>query len=238
MTKLTEADLQKGVAALKDAASKNNPLARQAELFQKSQDGTISAEEKDELVKSLNGGGLAERATSGLATDTIKKSIDVSDFLRDTTSGITAGLQTLAESIQKSQGDDHAFKVALATTVAGLADAVQAQGEMMKSMASQMGIAMAQPARGPKSQGVRTGAQPLNKSFGGQPTAPTGQREEGLSKSQIADALDEMHLKKGLTHVAGIDLVKAISKYEATSMIDAPVLAEVQKHIASKNHAA
>ena len=54
MTKLTEADLQKGVAALKDAASKNNPLARQAELFQKSQDGTISAEEKDELVKSLN----------------------------------------------------------------------------------------------------------------------------------------------------------------------------------------
>lgn len=231
MKKLTEADLVKGMEALTEAANKNNTATRSAELFQKAQSGEITDDERDELVKSLRGSALTEKVTQGLGTDTIQKSIDVSDFLRDATTGITEGLRTLTDHIQKSQTDDHGFRVALATTISAMTDVITNQGELLKSMATQLGV---QAARPPKSQGVR-GAQPLAKSFAGTPAQANG-AEQGaeLSKSQILDGLDAM-ISKGLTSASnGEDLVKASTKYESLNLISPAVVADVQKFLAGK----
>lgn len=233
-TKLNEGDLKKGVEALKAAANAGNPLARRGVLFQKAQDGSATPEEIDELRKSLGSSSLADAATAPISgSDTIKKSIDVSDFLREATNGMTEGLRVLADHISKSQGDDHGFRIAAATTIAGMHDAIVAQGEMIKSIAAQVGVAMNQPARGPRSQGVR--AEPMAKSFAGQP-APQGAQAattgEDLSKGQILDVMDDMHLSKGIRQIGGEDMLKAISKYEHTNLISPSVLKAVQEHAA------
>lgn len=230
MKKLTEADLEKGMKALTEAATKNNTAARSAELFAKAQNGTITDDERDELVKSLNGAGLVEKSTAGMRSDQIQKSLDVSDFLRDMTGGITSGLATLSEHIQKSQSDDHGFRVALATTLSAMSDVIREQGEIIKSMSERMGVV---PARGPKSQGVR-GVQPMAKSFAGTPPQGGANVTGGdLSKSQILDAMDGM-IQKGIVAASnGEDLVKASTKYESLDAISPAVLADVQKYLAS-----
>lgn len=237
---LTEADLQKGLDALKTAASANNPTARRAELFQKAQSGEISDDERDELVKSLNGSALADKATAGLRDNgTIQKSIDVSDFLKESTEGTVEGLRVLAEHIQKSQGDDHAFRVALATTITDLVGTVQAQGQLIKSMGEKMGIALAQPARGPKSQGVAR-AQPMQKSFAGQGAAQgSAVQNDGteLTKSQTLDVLEEMNKSQALAP-CGENLTHAITKYESTNQISPALLKDVAAFVSRGNRAA
>jgi len=228
MKKMTEHDLEKGMNALAEAALKNNTATRAADLFAKAQSGEITDDEKDELVKSLRGDELASKVMGGFQTDTIQKSIDVSDFLRDATVGITDGLRTLTDHIQKSQGDDHGYRVALATTLASMTDVITSQSEMLKSMASQLGV---QPARGPMSKGVR-GAQPMAKSFAGAPTQANAMEQgSDLSKSQILDGLDAMIAKGGNNASNGEDLVKASTKYESLNQISPVVLADVQKFL-------
>lgn len=238
MAKLNESDLVKGLAALKAAATENNPHARRAELFQKAQNGTISSEENDELVKSLDGSTLTSKVQAGLQSDVIQKSIDVSDFLREQHKGVVDGLTVLTEHIQKSQSDEYGFRVALATTLTGLVDTVVQQGQLIKSMGESMGVAMAQPARGPKSQGV--GAQPMNKSFSGNPaSASAASQLDGteLSKSQILDVMEEMN--KAQAHSpSGESLMHAISKYESTNQISPSLLKDVAAFVAKGNRAA
>lgn len=239
MTKLTEADLQKGLDALKNAAASNNPHARRAELFQKAQSGAITPEENDELIKSLNGNALTEQVTRGLKTDTIQKSIDVSDFLRESNDGLITGLATLSEHIQKSQSDDHGFRIALATTLTGLVDTVVQQGALIKSMSEKLGVVVQQPARGPKAQGVR-GAQPMQKSFAGNP-APSGAgvQPDGieLTKSQTLDVLEEMNKSMSLAP-CGENLTHAVAKYESTNQISPALLKDVAAFVSRSNRAA
>lgn len=236
MKKLTETDLEKGLDALQEAASKNNPHLRQATLLAKAQDGTIADEEKEELIKSIDGSKLTSEVLAGFQSETIQKSIDVSDFLRDSTAGVTQGLEALTQHIQKSQSDDHGFRIALATTLASMTDVIKSQGELLKSMSEQFGEVAALPARGPKSQGVR--AQPMNKSFAGAPARQLGVAsvESDLSKSEILDGMEGM-LHKGVEVVEGEDLLKAISKYESSNQISPTLLREVSAYVV-KNHAA
>lgn len=230
--KLNQSDLSKGLDALKNAANKNNPLARRNELFQKAQSGTITTDENDELVKSLSGRDLVEAATASLNNnDTLQKSIDVSDFLREQHKGVVDGISALAEHIQKSDSDDHGFRVALATTITGLVNTVEAQGSLIKSMSEKLGVAMTQPARGPKSAGVNAGAQPMNKSFAGAaPTQNVDTQIDGseLSKSQILDVMEEMNKSSSSGKSAsGESLMHAISKYESTNQISPTMLRDV-----------
>lgn len=242
MTKLTETDLQKGVEALKVAANKGNVHARRAELFAKANAGTASDEEVEELRKSLSPESLAETTTAPMKSDTIRKSIDVSDFLREQTNGMVSGLEKLANHIQKSEATDHGFRVAVAQTLASMSDVVREQGEMLKSIATSVGVAMNNPARGPKAR--VQGVQPIAKSFagtggaGGQAPAPGTDDGEELSKAEILKTLDDMHLNKGMTNAGGEDLLKAIAKYENANVINPKVLAEVKAHRAKMLKAA
>jgi hypothetical protein len=239
MPKLNEDDLAKGLDALKAAANLNNPHARRAELFAKAQSGAISAEENDELVKSLSGSQLVDTVTDTLrSNDTIQKSLDVSDFLREQHKGVVDGLTALTEHLQKSQSDDQGFRVALATTLTSLADTVVQQSQLMKSMSEKMGVALSQPARGPKSVGVN--AAPMQKSFAGQ-VAPAGSvQTDGteLSKSQILDVMEEMNKSESGMAPSGENLTFAITKYESTNQISPALLRDVATFVAKSNRAA
>lgn len=223
---LSPTDLEKGIAKLTAAAASPS---RQQELFQKAQAGSITDTERDELVKSLSGGDLASSVAATMASENMQKSLEVSDYLREFHDGNVSVLTRLAETIEKSEGREQEFRVAMAQTVVSLAKSVQANGAALGAIADKLGIIAAQPARAPRAA-QRPGT--IEKSFGGQ---GPGQSDQ-LSKSAILDAMEEM--VKGAEVVAGEDMVKAAAKYESTNMITPEMLAEVRKHISAKSRAA
>ena len=233
-TGLKGTDLEKGLALLENAA---RVPSRRAELFQKSESGEITDAEREELIKSLGSPSLGERATEKLRTnDTISKSIEVSDDVRENHAGNVDALMTLATAMEKSETREQEFRIAAAQTLVGLAKSISAQnailesqGALLKSITEGMGIIAKQPARAPKSQGIPT-AQPLNKSFAGEDP------EGGLNKSMILDAMDDM-LQKGAQIVAGEDMLKAATKYETANMITPEMLVEVRKHLGTNKAA-
>lgn len=222
---LTPADLEKGLRAL-EAASTAGAAGNQ-ELLKKAADGSITEEEKDELIKSLSGDSLADKATKGLTgNDTIRKSVDVSDYLREQHYGMVAGLEVLASHMEKSQAVDHEFRKALATTVVQVASLVKSQAEEIAELRKSLDTWGAQPARAPKSPQTPT----LAKSFAG------GQSADSISKSQIEDAFSSM-LEKGMESIGGEELIKAATKYEVSGFISPPVLAEVKQFITNTHKA-
>jgi diphthamide synthase (EF-2-diphthine--ammonia ligase) len=237
---LTQADLEKGLKRLEEAAQA--PNARATELFGKAQDGTITSEEREELVKSVSGSStLGSRVTSALTgNDTIKKSLDVSDYLREQNGAVVSGLEVLASHLEKSDSQDQEFRVALATTMLQMSELVKSQAvrldtqdTMLKSISERLGIIAQQPARGPKSVAAAAAAAAggMNKSFGG------GSAQEGLSKSQIGDVLTDM-IEKGMQLVGGENLVLAATKYEGSNDISGELLKAVQEHVRKSNHKA
>lgn len=233
--KLTEMDLEKGIAALNAVANQNNVVARRTELLNKANDGSATTEEREELIKSLHGNDLADKATAGIRTsEPIQKSVDVSDFLKDITAGVQQGLEVVAEQIQKSQLDESGFRVALATTLAAMHDVVKTQGEMLKSLTGAVDANANQAARGPKSRGLgaSAAAQPIAKSFGGAAGAPVanGREQMQLTDNQIFDAMEGM-IKSGRTNVNGEDLTKAVIKLESLRQITPAVMAAVQEFV-------
>lgn len=238
MKKLTEEDLAKGLSALSAVAVQNNVAARRTELLAKANAGQASDEERDELIKSLSGNDLATRATEGFKTDEIKKSLDVSEFLKDMTAGVSQGLEVLAEQMQKSQVDEGNFRIALATTLCGFNDVLSAQSEIIKSqgelLKSLAGQAATQPARGPKSMGLTAApaAKVLQKSFGGAVGAqPARSSDISLSDDQIFTAMEGLQ-KSGTTHIGGEDLMKAVTQFESLRQVSEPVMAAVQAFVA------
>ncbi len=234
MKKLTEEDLAKGLNALTAVASHNNVAARRTELLSKANSGEATDEERDELIKSLSGNDLGQRAAAGLQTNEIKKSLDVSDYLKDLTSGIAQGLEVLGDQLSKSQEGEGNFRIALATTLVGINDVLQAQGEILKSLTAQAAQTATLPARGPKSLGVAgVPAKAIQKSFGGAQGAGASHAKPSvdLSDDQIFDAMEGLQ-KSGVFHVNGEDLTKAVSKYESLHQISQPVMEAVQAFVA------
>jgi hypothetical protein len=236
MTGINQTELEKGLRRLE--ASAKAPQARAADLFNKAQDGSITPEEREELIKSVST-DLGQRATNALAeSDTIKKSLDVSDYLREQHLGVVTGLETLAGHIEKSEARDQEFRIALASTLFQMGELVKSQvaradtaEAMLKSVTERLGIIAAQPARGPKSvagaQHAAANSQGMNKSFAGQPAE--GDR---LSKGQINEALTEM-LMKGTDTVGGESLVLAAAKYESLNEISPDLFKAVVDHVRS-----
>lgn len=203
---MDKTQLEAGLAALTAAAEAGNGAVRQKELFAKAQAGTITTEENDELVKSLGGHTLAKSVTAPFATnDVIAKSIDVSDYLRETNNALQKSLEVLADHVQKSEANDQSFRVALATSLNEL-------GKVVKSVQDDVARFMASP-RGPvQSTGVNTAGA----------TAPAvvdkpiaGQSASGkLSKSEALAIMQEISDRNGGKSSAGEDMSVAITNYE------------------------
>jgi len=209
--------LQTGLDALTAAAEASNPAARSKLLFAKANEGTITGEERDELVKSLGGGGgLAADVTAPLQSDAMVKSIDVSPYIKEQHGAVVAGLATLANRIEKSEGSEHQFRVALATSVVQM-------GELVKSLSDQVAALSGQPAGPVRSAGVNApAATPIEKSLAGQPA-------EGnkLSKSQVMEIMQTISEDNSGFAKSGENMSTAIAKYEITNEISKGLAKEV-----------
>jgi hypothetical protein len=226
---VTEEDLQKSLDRLAGMASPGDATSRKEELLSKAQSGEeLAKSERDELFALLGGGDNAPQPNPGeelikgmRENETIQKALDVSQYLDEQHSELCKALASLADRIEKSDQRQHELNLVQARAIVQM-------GSLVKAMSERLGVIETQPARQPKSRGVR--ATPLQKGFAGEP--PPG---EQLSKSEVLDALESMmheSVEKGGSGASagGEDLLKAISKYEQFNAISRPLLQEVQAY--------
>jgi hypothetical protein len=215
---MNKENLEKGLAALQHAADAGNPVARRNALLEKAKAGELTADENDELVKSLGGGSeLKDAATASLQTEGLQKSLDVSDYLREHHEGLQKSLGVLCDRLEKSEAQDQGFRIALAQTLTGM-------GDMVKGLADQVEVLSGRPAGPVKSQGVvgapADGAA-VEKSMAGQ---PSGRR---LTKSQVLDIMDVISEGGNGFPKGGENMATAIAKYESGTEISKALSEEV-----------
>ena len=230
---LTAGDLQKSLDRLTALAREGDGPSRKDALLAQANSDTLSKSEREELFELL--GGAASTADepgdhivkSMTENDTLQKALDVSEYLQEQHSELVKSLRNVGEEIQKSDNRRHEFNLVMARAIRDI-------GTMVKSLAEEMGTIGAQPARAPKSLGVKAG-QVLQKSFAGRAT-----ESDELSKSQVLDALDglmEDSMSKGGSGTLenGEDIALAVSKYEQTHMITKSMLGAAKSFIQKKN---
>lgn len=233
----TEDELQKALDILAEAAQ--TPEDEKETLLQKALDGTIDEAENARLVELMGGGAedtpaLAKSVTTPLqpeVNEKLKKSLDVSDYLDGLYQGITDGMSQLADVIEKSDHRQHNFNVVLAK-------GVRAIGELMKSLDERLETVENQPVGGPRAlKSQQQAAAHLKKSFAGQ-----GGAADTLSKSEVMDTLESMHIESiekgnGGMALCGEDLNKSITKYESTRRLSRPMFEELKTWRANKQAA-
>jgi len=235
---LTEGDLEKSLEALETLIDGDDTTSRKQELLSKAQGDDISDEEKDELFQLLGKSDSDADSEPSLSDDLRKgfdededivQALDVSAFLKAQHEALTKSMDVLSEHVEGRDKRQHEFNIVLANAVAQT-------GKLVKSMADKLGVALEQPAREPKSQGVQ-GAQPLNKSFHGDPAGsggPAGGGQlEDMTKSEVLDTLQSMLEKsvdagEGPVAKCGEDFSIAIAKYDGTMDMSPQLLEEMQ----------
>lgn len=248
MTKQETQAATAGVDALEKALEKLNDLAKSEkdeknELMAKSMKEELSEEESARLITLLKGGKgedktLAKSATANLTPESnsaVAAAVDVSDYLNAFNTGNIGALETLADTIEKSDARNHEVQLAMAKAIVSVGNLVKSLVADVNSWASQE-AAPPQGARTP-AQAVQQVAQPLNKSMAGAP--PAG---DVISKGEALELLDSMHqesLKKGMGGRAacGEDLNNAIAKYEMTSKMSKSLIDEMKAYRATKRSA-
>lgn len=233
--------LVKAMDALDAAAAGINEaeLDRRAELAKSLSEGTLSDEERQELlgllggteemVKSEGGGSVSDALSSEFAED-----YDVSPFLEKFGAAIGSSIDVMRDEISKSASGQQAFNQALAKSMRGVADVVRSQEAMIKSLVEQNEAlsgrleAVESRPRMRKSLANPGQAKPLQKSFAGQ--AP----QEGLTKSQAFEGLHRLMIKNaangGLTR-GGQPIDRIVARLEAgeNGVIDRNLMAEIKE---------
>ena len=228
---ISEDDLNKTLDELETLIKSDDPTSRKEALLAKAQTGDLDEAERDELFKALGGGDeladgeptFAENLTKSFAdNDGLQKSLDVSEYLDEQHGELIKSLTAVADRIESSDLRQHDFNIVLAK-------AIHQTGTLMKAVSHRLGVIETQPARGPKSRGVRVpeGQGALAKSFGGDPAAGTG---ESLSKGETLDLMVDMMEKSGNGQApCGEDITHATAKYEQTGLMSKAMLGDIVK---------
>lgn len=231
---LTEDDLQKSIDQLEAFADQHDPETRRSSLLQKAQEGDLSEDETTELFDLMKGQDqlertpLVEEVNQNLEeNDVMNKALEVSDFLSEQNKELVKSMNTLAQAVSDSDIRHLKFYTVLSKAVAHT-------GKMCSEINQRLNDLEQQPARSPKSKGLRV----MSKSFGGQAENP----DNYLSKKQISSALDEMFeksMRNGQNGVSedGIDLNIAATEYQLCNTIKPQLLDKVKQHIATKKTA-
>ena len=215
--------LQKGLDALTAAAEAGNPAVRKNELMAKASAGTITSDENEELIKSLQGD--SDDVTAPFTENSsLQKSLDVSEYLRENNNALLKSLDAISSRVDSQEQRQRDFDLALAKSVVGL-------GDLVKSMADQIAEMSGQPASAPRSVGVRAD-DVVQKGFAGQ--APQGVQ---LSKSQVLDVMESISEANNGFSKSGESMATAIAKYEGGNEISPSLAAEIKAHHVSSQAA-
>lgn len=249
--------LMKSMDALDAAAAgaEEPELDRRAELAKALEDGTLSDEDREELMTLLGADQPApasdaihksesevvddlepvDKGFDDVFSEEFAEDYDVSPFLEKFGTAVGAGMDIMREDLAKSAQNQQRFNTALAKSFRGVATVIQRQGEMIKSLnaqnqalATRLGIVEQQPV-GRKSAATPTQAQPIQKSFAGQDPD-----EIGLSREQIFQGLHMLMQKYKTTGgraANGEPIDRAVSSFELSGRISKSLLSEVKSEL-------
>jgi hypothetical protein len=218
---LSEEDLSKTLDELEDLVKAEDPEERRKQLLQKAQEGDLTDDENEELLKSLRGGdavadddpALSESLTKGFSENTeLQEQLDVSPYLEEQHAELVKSLSALGEVIEQSDRRQHNFNLLLAK-------ATHQTGTLLKAMSERLGVIEAQPARGPKSRGIRQNQGALEKSFGDAQGGAPASGAPQLSRDEALDVMTEMMKSFNGTAPCGEDINLATAKYEQTGQM-------------------
>lgn len=222
---LTEDDLSKAINVLTDYVNTSDPNSRKDVLLKKAMTDDLSSEEMNELFKSLSGSenvnteegnDFSDSVLSSLESDTIQKSLDVSDYLTELHSGLVKSLSTLEGELNSNAMRQHTFNITLAKSMVsvatGLKDAMSVISELKKSMDNYSEAPIRKP----------TSVQPLNKAF-------IGQKNEGqtLKKSEMMGQLLNL-AEQGVDNIGGVSVNHAVALLESSNQLPNQVVSALK----------
>jgi hypothetical protein len=230
MAGVTDEDLQKTLDEIEDLYKAGDPAERKKQLLQKAQEGDLTDDENEELLKALRGGDVAddevefsESLAKGFqSNDGLQKALDVSEYLDEQHTELVKALTDVGKHVENEGRRQHDFNLVLAK-------AIHQVGTLVKGMSERLGVIETQPARAPKSRGVRVpqGQAALSKSFGGADGSAPGGGEQ-ISRDEILDTMvDMMEKSHGGTAACGEDILQATAKFEQTGQMSKAMAAEV-----------
>lgn len=223
---LSTDDLEKSLAKLEAVAGNDDAPTRRDRLMDKARNDELTKSEREELFELLGGepagasGYAGESITKSMeANETLAKALDVSDYLQEQHGELVKSLKAVGEEIRKSDARHHDFNLVMARAVNDI-------GQLVKALAESVETLSQQPARGPKSAGLR--AQPrdvMRKSFATQQS----DSEDALSKGEVLAGLDGLMQKSMSGDKPGVaphgeDITLAVAKYEQTHQLSRPML--------------
>ena len=175
-------------------------------------------DEDEEAEKSLR----ADLAKSFADDDRIADAVDVSPFLDGLVDQVVTQIGSLAKSMEEDRSAQNEVN-------ASMAKAMQAMGEIVKSIAHRVGAIEKQP--NPQKGVTRlSGAQPVRKSFGQFGSEGQGQGEQ-LTKSDVVRTLSYMNLEKGITEIQGQPTSELIGLAEAGGQVHPNAVRAVQRFL-------
>lgn len=232
-TEVSVETLDEVLGQLEDIAKSVNPLSEKEELLSKAQAGTISEEENAKLVSILSGSApsMAGDVLSGLESDEIQKSIEVSDYLEAHNEGVKFGLSYLAEQIEKSQTNAGEFNHLLAKSIVAFATDVSEKIEALSATLEAWGEKEAVAIKKPIT------AKAIEKSLANEAPASEGMhyREAlGVLTDMFEESINKsMH---GRTE-NGTDLQQAIAYVNRTKQVPAQLSNEIKTFRAKRGTA-
>jgi hypothetical protein len=223
---LTEDDLSKAVEVLNDYVNTTDPNSRKETLLKKAMTDDLSSEEMNELFKSLSGSenvtteevnDFSDSVLSSLESDTIQKSLDVSDYLTELHSGLVKSLSTLEGELNSNAMRQHTFNITLAKSMVSVATGLQRTMNVISELKKSMDNYSEAPIRKP------TSVQPLNKAFVGH----NGQEGHSLKKSEMMGQL--LHLaEQGVDNIGGVSVNHAVALLESSNQLPNQVVSALK----------
>lgn len=227
---LSTDDLEKSLAKLETMAKSDDAPSRRDALMEKARSDELSKSERDELFELLGGepsgasqDPVGDAIVKGMnENETLVKALDVSDYLQEQHGELVKSLRAVGDEIRKSDTRNHDFNIVMARAVNDI-------GVLVKSLAESVEQLVQQPARAPKTMGVRTrGEQVMQKSFASQPSS-----DEQMGRGEILAGFEgimqkSMQTSSPGTIVGGEDITLAVAKYEQTHQISRPMLDAIQ----------
>lgn len=218
---LGEEELRKSLDKLETYAN-SSPISRKEVLLEKAKTEELSADEQNELLKSLGvqtqQATMAEEIAKSLdpAENTdLGDSFDATGYMAELHKSFQEYALELAERVEKSQSQQNELSLVLCKGISDIGKVVLGQARLIKSLEAQVASFGRAPVQ--QRRTVTHPQQVMQKGFVGQ--QPGG---EQLAKSQILDALEQMHKAsaqgqygqgKGYAR-CGEDLNVAITKYD------------------------
>ncbi len=216
------------IGLLENTLSKST-AGRTQELMQKGATQGLTAEESEELRKSLAGDlgepSAVDQVTNAMSGDEdLNKSmqLDVSGFLSGIQDSITKALEGVAARMEKGFKDTEDNSFVLAKALLDVCKVQRAQAQLVKSLQDELASFGRQPASPPRAAQTPRQAEALAKGFGPGGAQPPVQ----LSKNDILQTLSDMSLSKAYGEAAQ-DLGLAIARYESTNEISPALLQRV-----------